>query len=265
MSSCTTTVPNSVRNSAPVGQTSRHAAWVQCLQTSDDISQRNSSGRPVPGSWVPSGLRCSMNATCRQVSAPSPTVLSIDMPVNASPSSGMAFHSLHATSQALHPMQTEVSVKNPIRGGLRRAQLAQAGSVRHDPRPVSSVIPARRRYSRDQRRPRRPARPPTRSDVAGQRFGLHDVHVRVHDEAGQVVRGITGDQPVRSPVVGQTDLVQHGVLHPQRRDPVGHQHPCLDGVARGDRPLPSRRASRPRSAASSGDTSQNGSGASSAR
>src|SRR3954452_13308192 len=39
----TTTVPNSVRNSAPVGQTSRQAAWVQCLQTSDDISQRTPS------------------------------------------------------------------------------------------------------------------------------------------------------------------------------------------------------------------------------
>ena len=33
------------------------------------------------------------------------------------PSSGSAFHSLQATSQALQPMQTEVSVKNPIRGG----------------------------------------------------------------------------------------------------------------------------------------------------
>ena len=50
MSSCTTTVPNSVRNSAPVGHTSRHAAWVQCLQTSDSISQRNSE-RGAPSSW----------------------------------------------------------------------------------------------------------------------------------------------------------------------------------------------------------------------
>src|SRR3954465_7102891 len=40
MSPWTTTVPNSVRNSAPVGQTSRQPACVQCLQTSDDISQR---------------------------------------------------------------------------------------------------------------------------------------------------------------------------------------------------------------------------------
>ena len=42
MSSCTTTVPYSVRNSAPVGHTSRQPACVQCLQTSDDISQRTS-------------------------------------------------------------------------------------------------------------------------------------------------------------------------------------------------------------------------------
>ena len=34
-----TTVPNSVRISEPVGQTSRHAAFVQCLHTSDDMSQ----------------------------------------------------------------------------------------------------------------------------------------------------------------------------------------------------------------------------------
>src|ERR1700712_3445664 len=54
MSSCTTTVPNSVRNNDPVGQTSRQAALVQCLQTSDDISQRksvrSSGSASVPGS-----------------------------------------------------------------------------------------------------------------------------------------------------------------------------------------------------------------------
>src|SRR5258705_232802 len=54
MSCCTTTVPNSVRNSAPVVQTSRQAACVQCLHTSELISQRMSprSSRPgcLPGS-----------------------------------------------------------------------------------------------------------------------------------------------------------------------------------------------------------------------
>ena len=51
-SACTTTVPNSVRNSAPVGHTSRQPAWVQCLHTSDDISQRNSG---VSGGAVSAG------------------------------------------------------------------------------------------------------------------------------------------------------------------------------------------------------------------
>src|SRR5665811_714386 len=145
-SSCTTTVPNSVRNSAPVGQTSRQAACVQCLHTSEDINQRNSirpsapavvpggavdgmprsttgACRPVtPGSCAPSGFgcsmeACSMNATCRQVLAPSEPVLSYDRPRKSMPSSGTLFHSLQATSQALQPMQTVVSVKNPSRGG----------------------------------------------------------------------------------------------------------------------------------------------------
>src|SRR5690349_13810588 len=105
ISFCTTTVPNSVRNSAPVGQTSRHAACVQCLHTSDDINQRTSvpsepsepsvpsepaspvlccgccgsrsTGGPSPGmpSWVTGGV-CSTNATCRHVLASSWTELS---------------------------------------------------------------------------------------------------------------------------------------------------------------------------------------------
>src|ERR1043166_1952529 len=104
MSSCTTTVSNSVRKSAPVGQTSRHAACVQCLQTSDDISQRMAPFRS-----------CSMNATWRPVFAPSADVLSYDSPVHSTPSVGTAFHSLQATSHALQPMHTDVSVKKPTR------------------------------------------------------------------------------------------------------------------------------------------------------
>ena len=55
--------------------------------------------------------------TWRQELAPSIPVLSIDMPRRLKPSSGTSFHSLQATSHALQPMHTEVSVKNPIRGG----------------------------------------------------------------------------------------------------------------------------------------------------
>ena len=57
-----------------------------------------------------------MKATCRQVSAPRPRVLSYDLPVNPCIESGIRFHSLHATSHALQPMHSVVSVKKPIRG-----------------------------------------------------------------------------------------------------------------------------------------------------
>src|SRR4051794_18071346 len=122
MSSCTTTVPNSVRNSDPVGHTSRQAACVQCLQTLDIISQRMSS-RP---SARPTG--CSMKATCRQELAVSPPVLSNDMPSRLNPLSGTPFHSLQATSHAMQPIQTLVSVKKPIRGGASGYPASGAGS-----------------------------------------------------------------------------------------------------------------------------------------
>src|SRR5205823_6944983 len=111
MSCWTTTVPYSVRNNEPVGHTSRHAAWVQCLQTSELISHRSASTLSSPRS----GCCCSTKATWRHEFAPSVEVLSYDSPVQTSPSSGTRFHSLQATSQALQPMQTDVSVKNPTR------------------------------------------------------------------------------------------------------------------------------------------------------
>ena len=100
MSLCTTTVPNSVCMSAPVGHTSTHAAWVQCLHTSDSMSQRKSVGSPASGespgrvgagmprstgalgagatdaSATRAGTSCSIKATCRHVDAPSAWVLS---------------------------------------------------------------------------------------------------------------------------------------------------------------------------------------------
>ncbi len=112
MSSWTTTVPSSVRRRDPVGHTSRQAAEVQCLQTSEDISHRTS---PAPAGVA--GASCSMNATWRHVLAPSAPLLSYDIPVRSRPPEGTRFHSLQATSQALHPMQTLVSVKKPTRGG----------------------------------------------------------------------------------------------------------------------------------------------------
>ena len=140
---------------------------MQCLQTSDDIShwksgcrarpqvdgpvgiRRAGSGGPTfgsPGATGRAAVGCSMKATWRQVSAPRPWVLSYDMPVKFRPSSGTAFHSLQATSQALQPMQTLVSVKKPLRAGgstytrawatigiRNRSSSARCGSCRHDP------------------------------------------------------------------------------------------------------------------------------------
>ncbi len=65
-SACTTTVSNSVRKMAPVGQTSRQAASLQCLQTSEFISHAT----------LPSSRFRSMKATCRQLLALSSPVLS---------------------------------------------------------------------------------------------------------------------------------------------------------------------------------------------
>src|SRR5947208_8077950 len=98
MSGCTYTPPNSVRMIEPVGQASRHPAFSQCLQTSDENSHAIVSGalppRPIRG------VR-STNFTCRQVEWPRASVLSYEWPLQLKPSCGTPFHSLHATSQAL--------------------------------------------------------------------------------------------------------------------------------------------------------------------
>ena len=99
------TVSNSVRMIAPVGQTSRQAALTQCLQTSDIISQRPSvrSSRElldeldVPPVDAVETARCCRSCrrsarACRRSVA------------------GSSFHWWQATSHALQPMQTVVSV-----------------------------------------------------------------------------------------------------------------------------------------------------------
>jgi hypothetical protein len=113
-----------VRTIAPVGQFSRQPALLQCLQTSDISSQEKF---PSAVCWSERAAGRSMKATWRQVEAPTSPVLSYDMPVNDIPSSGSWFHSLHATSHALQPMQTVVSVKNPV-------------PIRHAPRAGSRLL-----------------------------------------------------------------------------------------------------------------------------
>src|ERR1700730_8338810 len=91
------------------------------------------------------------------------------MPVKLRPSSGTSFHSLQATSHALQPMQTEVSVKNPIRGWASAPYEPGHDSTRKpstligsppaldsfDPRSAHQ-IPARARYDSTSSRSSRP-------------------------------------------------------------------------------------------------------------
>src|SRR5436305_7247 len=170
MSGCTNTVSNSVRMIDPVGQASRQPAVWQCLHTSDIISHEN---------FVSSMVGRSTNATWRHVDAPRCTVLSYDIPVKRSPSSGNWFHCLHATSHALQPMQTVVSVKNPT---------------------LMSSAPA------------------AWADVRCQRFGLLDRHVRVGDEADELVDRVAGRESAARPVVRQADLGDGALAQAQRRD-----------------------------------------------
>ena len=124
-------MPNSVRKIAPVGQTSRQAAWVQCLQTSEDISQRKSSVVALEVRLVAADRHPLLDErhVAPRVGARARRVLSCELPVQFRPSSGTWFHSLQATSHALQPMQTDVSVKNPIRGGCSSWPAAAAGSL----------------------------------------------------------------------------------------------------------------------------------------
>src|ERR671937_545664 len=101
------TPPNSVRTIEPVGQASRQPACSQCLQTSDEKSHLKAGEAP------PAIVR-SMNFTWRHVECPRPAVLSYDIPVSRKPSLGTPFHSLQATSHALHPMHSVESVRNAV-------------------------------------------------------------------------------------------------------------------------------------------------------
>src|SRR5436190_18317432 len=111
MSGCTKTLPNSVRTIEPVGHASRQPAFSQCLQTSDEKAHAARVGALPP--WPACGWP-STNLTWRHVEWPRASVLSYDLPLHSRPSSGTSFHSLHATSHALQPMQSVESVKKPV-------------------------------------------------------------------------------------------------------------------------------------------------------
>src|SRR3954447_1248682 len=138
-SACTITVSNSVRISAPVGHASRQPAFVQCLHTSDmktHLSIAAASSAPLEASAQPTrSTSCSPSATdstkrtCRHVDALKEPVESYEPRLpKPPPSAGRSFHCLHATSQALQPMHTVVSVKKPIRAAAGRSTAISVNS-----------------------------------------------------------------------------------------------------------------------------------------
>jgi len=128
-------LPNSLRISAPVGHKSgrrtravlAHLLAMSQREPSAENSQRRLGEHRRTGvirghrardraGGSPGRLICSMNATCRQVEAPRLPVLSYGHAQQVQPSSGprsMSFRPLRRPCSD----DTEVSVKNPIRGG----------------------------------------------------------------------------------------------------------------------------------------------------
>src|SRR5436305_14709041 len=171
------------------------------------------------------------------------------MPSRLNPSSGIPFHSLHATSHALQPMQTLVSVKKPIRSAMVTVAFLDTGAA-----------PVRGEVGQDRRAGGAAARP----DVAGADLALLDEHVGVQRDGEQVVGRVAGHQAGEAPVVRQPDLVHDAVLHAQRGEPVVTSTRA-SMTARAVTTCAQPRLLRPRSAASAGETSMNISGCSSDR
>src|SRR5688572_17384150 len=110
---------------------------------------------------------------------------------------GSWFHSLHATSHALHPMHTVVSVKNPIGSAIT---------------------------------------PPLRSlrllHVADEGLALVDGHVGIAHERGELVARVARAESLVAPVPRQADLVDDLSVDAQRPQPARHERLGADGGAR---------------------------------
>src|SRR4029079_19719496 len=132
------------------------------------------------------------------------------MPVNTKPSAGTWFHSLHATSHALQPMHTDVSVKNPTRADPDSSVTSRVRSgLCVDARPSLILL--------DERCSLLAARTAAGSDVACECLHLLDVDVRIQGEVGELGGRIAGHASRVSPVVRKSDLIHDSAVDLQRR------------------------------------------------
>ena len=147
-------------------------------------------------------------------------------PVQREPSSGTPFHSLHATSHALQPMQSVESVRKAVAGSLVRA-------------------PSRCRAA------------PSTSMI--RTFGSSEIATRSLTTSPR-------DEAAPAEMIRQADLVDDAAVRSMSGCMRGvTQRARLDRAARRRRCAPSRRSRRRSRAASSGEISQKSSGCSSAR
>ena len=153
--------------------------------------------------------RCSMNATWRQVLAPSSRVLSYDSPVQTWPSSGievpllardlarLAADADRGVGEEADALLLLVAVRLPAVGRRARRAPAVTSSPRFsglDPRVL--LAPRVRLLAQlgDEARQLGAARPAAGPDPARERLDLLDVDVRVERHVREVVRRVAGDR-----------------------------------------------------------------------
>src|SRR3954454_16251841 len=199
---------NSQRSSAawPSASATPTRATISCSATPPPAPPSASTDGIAPaagmfGTWPPSprataarasacrpgeGARASTKRTWRHVAADSVPVWSYEPPLrNWEPSAGRSFHCLQATSHALQPMHTVVSVKKPMRrapgltieSSLMLGDLGGVVAVGSDARggvaDAGELLGARRL--------------PAGAHAAHERLGLVDRRVGVAGEQDQVV------------------------------------------------------------------------------
>src|SRR5688572_16843541 len=108
---------------------------------------------------------------------------------------GSWFHSLHATSHALHPIHTVVSVKNPI------------GSAITLPPSERERLPTASRFLH----------------VADEGFAFMDRDVGIADERGELIHHVAGADAFPAPVPRHTDLMHDPAVDRERPQPPRHQ------------------------------------------
>src|SRR3954451_18173439 len=125
-------------------------------------------------------------------------VLSYEPPRrNVPPSEGRSFHCLHATSHALQPMQTLVSVKKPIR--FAPGSMIESSLMLVDLRGMVLVGGDAGRRVADAGERTRIHRRAAGAHVADEGLGLVDARVGIAGEHDQVIGGVAGVRAAEAP------------------------------------------------------------------